>query len=110
MMQSEVHEIDPVTVELSIEVPLDRVQKGLDAGFGNGGFTTIAKVNINSSFDVAVDAIGRIYVGGMGLGDAISQHAPLSAVPAGDRDLLDKGPVTPPPPPEDVPAPGEREP
>ena len=33
-MQSEVHTIDPVTVELSVEVPWDRVQKGLDAGFG----------------------------------------------------------------------------
>ncbi|HJL19657.1 MAG TPA: trigger factor [Sandaracinaceae bacterium LLY-WYZ-13_1] len=33
-MQSQVHEIDPVTVELSVEVPWDRVQKGLDAGYG----------------------------------------------------------------------------
>lgn len=33
-MQSEVRSIDPVTVELSVEVPWARVQKGLDAGFG----------------------------------------------------------------------------
>ena len=40
-----------------------------------------------------------------------SQHAPLSAVPAADRDLLDKGPATPAgAPKEDMPAPGERKP
>jgi trigger factor len=33
-MQSEVHTIDPVTVELSVEVPWDRVRKGLEASFG----------------------------------------------------------------------------
>ncbi|HEU5179422.1 MAG TPA: cytochrome c [Candidatus Polarisedimenticolia bacterium] len=39
-----------------------------------------------------------------------SQHAPLSVVPAADRPLLDKGPASPPPPPEEMPAPGEKEP
>lgn len=33
-MQSEVHEIDPVTVELQVQVPWDRVEKGLNAGYG----------------------------------------------------------------------------
>lgn len=33
-MQSQVHEIDPVTVEVEVEVPWDRIQKGLDAGYG----------------------------------------------------------------------------
>jgi trigger factor len=33
-MQSEVHEIDPVTVRIDVEVPWDRVQKGLDATYG----------------------------------------------------------------------------
>jgi trigger factor len=33
-MQSEVHEIDPVTVRIEVEVPWDRVQKGLDATYG----------------------------------------------------------------------------
>jgi trigger factor len=33
-MQSQVHEIDPVTVELEVEVPWDRVQKSLNAGYG----------------------------------------------------------------------------
>lgn len=33
-MQSQVHEIDPVTVEVQVEVPWDRIQKGLDAGYG----------------------------------------------------------------------------
>lgn len=33
-MQSQVHEIDPVTVEVEVEVPWDRVRKGLDAGYG----------------------------------------------------------------------------
>ena len=33
-MQSQVHEIDPVTVELEVEVPWDRVLKGLNAGYG----------------------------------------------------------------------------
>jgi trigger factor len=33
-MQSQVHEIDPVTVELEVEVPWDRVHKGLNAGYG----------------------------------------------------------------------------
>lgn len=33
-MSSEVHEIDPVTVEIRVEVPWDRVQKGLDDTYG----------------------------------------------------------------------------
>jgi len=33
-MQSEVHEIDPVTLRIEVEVPWDRVQKGLDATYG----------------------------------------------------------------------------
>ncbi len=33
-MQSQVNEIDPVTVELSVEVPWDRVQQGLNASYG----------------------------------------------------------------------------
>ena len=33
-MQSQVHEIDPVTVELEVQVPWERVKKGLDAGYG----------------------------------------------------------------------------
>lgn len=33
-MQSQVHEIDPVTVEVEVEVPWDRIQKGLEAGYG----------------------------------------------------------------------------
>lgn len=33
-MSSEVHEIDPVTVEVRVEVPWDRVQKGLDDTYG----------------------------------------------------------------------------
>lgn len=33
-MQSEVTEIDPVTVEVAVEVPWNRVKKGLDAGYG----------------------------------------------------------------------------
>lgn len=33
-MQSQVHEIDPVTVRIEVEVPWDRVQKGLDATYG----------------------------------------------------------------------------
>jgi len=33
-MQSEVHEIDPVTVRIEVEVPWDRVQKGLEATYG----------------------------------------------------------------------------
>lgn len=33
-MQSEVHEIDPVTVRVEVEVPWDRVRKGLDATYG----------------------------------------------------------------------------
>ena len=33
-MQSQVSEIDPVTVEVQVEVPWDRVQKGLDERFG----------------------------------------------------------------------------
>jgi len=33
-MQSQVLEIDPVTVEVKVEVPWDRIQKGLDETFG----------------------------------------------------------------------------
>jgi trigger factor len=33
-MQSQVHEIDPVTIEVEVEVPWDRIQKGLEAGYG----------------------------------------------------------------------------
>lgn len=33
-MTSEVHEIDPVTVEIRVEVPWDRVRKGLDDTYG----------------------------------------------------------------------------
>lgn len=33
-MQSQVNEIDPVTVEVEVEVPWDRVQEGLNAGYG----------------------------------------------------------------------------
>ena len=32
-MQSQVSEIDPVTVEIQVEVPWDRVQKGMDDTF-----------------------------------------------------------------------------
>ncbi|MFK7991524.1 MAG: trigger factor, partial [Sandaracinaceae bacterium] len=34
MSTSQVNEIDPVTVELAVQVPWDRVQKGLNAGYG----------------------------------------------------------------------------
>ena len=33
-MQSQVHEIDPVTVELKVQWPWDRVRKGLETSFG----------------------------------------------------------------------------
>lgn len=33
-MQSQVQELDPVTVEVKVEVPWDRIQKGLDDTFG----------------------------------------------------------------------------
>lgn len=33
-MQSQVNEIDPVTVELQVQVPWERVKEGLDAGYG----------------------------------------------------------------------------
>lgn len=33
-MQSQVQELDPVTVEVKVEVPWDRIQKGLDESFG----------------------------------------------------------------------------
>ncbi|MBZ0119993.1 MAG: trigger factor family protein, partial [Sandaracinaceae bacterium] len=33
-MQSQVHEIDPVTVELKVQLPWDRVRKGLETSFG----------------------------------------------------------------------------
>ncbi|MGE0785220.1 MAG: trigger factor [Sandaracinaceae bacterium] len=32
-MQSQLNEIDPVTIELSVEVPWDRVEQGLNAGY-----------------------------------------------------------------------------
>lgn len=33
-MHSQVHEINPVTVEVEVEIPWDRVQRGLDASYG----------------------------------------------------------------------------
>ena len=33
-MQAQIREIDPVTIEVQVEVPWERVQKGLDETFG----------------------------------------------------------------------------
>ncbi len=94
-MQSQVHEVDPVTVEVEVEIPWDRIQKGLDAGYGKLQRTTkvrgfrpgkVPRNVLKQLFGAQVRSEVVAAVVQEGLIEAVEAHAiPLVASPRVDR-------------------------